>query len=157
MSELAKVVNNEEFKTILPTENEMSKKDLFNSLYDTQPINQLQKIEKFKILGLIPEIVRVPKDNKDIDFETGEVILPEENIIDESSDIVDDDLVDRLRLVILTSEGVYHSYSNTLNKSIAKLIAVFGVQGMKKEEYNLASRTITTKQGIRNVYVLKMI
>ncbi len=88
----------------------MDKKKLFNSVNNTSPVAELIG-KKFKIIGIIPEKVMVPKSQVtgEDDIESGEV-----------------ELVERMRMVILTDQGAYHSFSVSFNSNIVKILNVFG-------------------------------
>lgn len=139
-AELAIIKNVNDLPTLLP---DMDKKELFNMTQESEPIANLTD-KKFKILGIMPEIVQVPPTSGDdaekaTDPFTGEEIL-----------------VDRLRVTLITDVGVYHSFSITFNKALAKAINVFGA------EYTDNTYTISTKMrgsgnGAKAYYVVKVV
>lgn len=99
-NETAIVVKNlEQIPTIMP---DMDEKTLFNTLQESKPIAELAGIE-FKVVGLYPEWVEVPKDQNDENSE----------------------MVERMRLLLLTDKGTFHSFSITFNKAICKAINIF--------------------------------
>lgn len=80
----------------------MDEKELFNTLQESRPIADLAD-QEFKITGLYPEWVELPKDQ----------------------DNPDSELVERMRLLLLTDKGTFHSFSITLNKALCKAITIF--------------------------------
>lgn len=101
-----------EMPMILP--NDVGVKELFNLTQESKPIADLTG-KKFKISGVIPEMVDVNKYSekqiKAADFEEGDT---------------GKELVKRLRLTLITDLGSFHSFSITFNKALAKAFNMFG-------------------------------
>lgn len=125
-----------EIPSIMP---DMDKKELFNAIQETTPINDLTG-KHFKILGLIPEIVEVPRNTDD---ESG---LPFD----------DDDLVERLRVTLITDQGNFHSFSVTLNKALMKAMNVFQEEFLG-QTYEITQKTRGTGKNANNYYLLKSV
>lgn len=103
----------------------MSKKELFNASQDSKPIAELEG-QEFQILGLVPEMVLVNRNNA-VDSE------------DSENPFVDDEQVERLRLMVVTNHGFYHSFSQTFNGALKKAIDMFG-EGFTAETFIFNSR-----------------
>lgn len=121
----------------------MDKKALFNSVQDTQPISDLVG-KKFAIVGLIPEMVDVPKtrgsNGDEIHYEEGE----------------DVEMVNRLRITLITNIGSFHSFSVTFNSALMKMLNLFGVE-YKEMEFEIISKSRGTGKDIKAYYVIKAI
>lgn len=135
-----KVVNVNDIEMMLP--DGMGKKELFNALQETEPVKELVGTE-FKILGFMPEMAQVPKN--DVNTETGEVIEGD-----------GDELVERLRLTIITDAGTYHSYSTSLNKGLAKMLTIFGDE-YKENTYKITTKMLGSGKDMKTVYILKVV
>lgn len=141
LPEYIKSVN--ELPMILP---DMNKKELFNAVQESEPIAQLAG-KKFKMLGIIPENVEVPKYNEK-DLKEGKVAL--------ESDDIGNEMVERLRITLVTNIGVFHSFSFTFNKALAKVINVFGADYIK-EEYVITAKIRGSGNDAKAYYVLKAV
>lgn len=106
---LSVIKNVKDVPMILP---EMDKVELFNLTQESLPVSDLAG-KKFKILGIMPEFVEVPKKSAD-DYPEG--FIPED---------ADVELVERLCITLITDIGVYRSFSVTFNKSLVKAINMF--------------------------------
>lgn len=122
--------------TILP---QMDKKELFNLVQDTTPIAQLVGKE-FKIVALIPEMVLVPKNNEYDEGSKDDFV----QVFDE------DEMVERMRLTMVTDIGVYHSFSITFTGALRKAIEILG------EDFVNYTFELTAKpNGKKMTYVVK--
>ena len=130
-----------ELQPIIPTGTD--KKELFNLIQESEPIASLVG-KKFKINGVIPETVRVPKGNR-VDRETGEYI--------ETADIPDDELVERMKLTLITDKGVYHSFSSTFAAALIKAINIFG-DTWQKETYTITLKMRGSGDGAKAYYTV---
>lgn len=139
-TELAIVKNVNDLPVLLP---EMDKKELFNIVQESEPLANLTD-KKFKILGILPEIVQVPPTSKEgeetpTDPFTGEEIL-----------------VDRLRVTLITDIGVYHSFSVTFNKALAKALNVFGTE-YAENTYTISTKLRGSGNNAKAYYVVKVV
>lgn len=116
---------------ILP---EMDKKELFNTLAESKPLSELVG-ENFSIIGLLPEMVEVPRNAEN----------------EEEELFGSDETVERERLTLMTDKGVYHSFSVTFKKSLMKAYNIFG-NDFINETYELTSK----QKGGKNYYILKV-
>lgn len=139
-AELATISNVNELPMILP---EMDKKELFNILQDSEPLANLTD-KKFKILGIMPEMVQVPPNALD-----GEE-APTDPFTNEPI------LVDRLRVTLITDIGVYHSFSITFNKALAKAINVFGA-AYADNTYSISTKLRGSGASAKAYYVVKVV
>lgn len=78
--------------------------EVFNETGNTQPIANLTQCSDFTIEAIIPERQTVTNT----DESTGEAIIEEV-----------------LKLILVTSEGTYHSFSKTFNKQVFRFINAF--------------------------------
>lgn len=139
-NELATIKNVNDLPTLLP---EIDKKELFNMVQESEPLANLQG-KDFKIIGIMPELVEVPKNGmEDEDSENP--------FVDENTE-----MVERLRVTLITDVGVFHSYSVTFNKALAKAINVFGAE-YTENTYNISSRLRGSGKSAKAYYVVKAI
>ena len=139
--ELAIVKNVNDLPVLLP---EMDKKELFNTLQESEPIANLTG-KKFKILGIMPEVVQVPRNQGD---DNGENFTP---VFDD-----EENLVDRLRVTLITDVGVFHSFSVTFNKALAKALNVFGADYVDNT-YSITMKMRGSGDGAKAYYVVKVV
>lgn len=140
-NEIAIIKTVNDMPIIMPEK--MDKKELFNSVQDTSPLTDLVG-KKFKIVGLIPEMVDVPKtrdgNGDEIHYEEGE----------------DVDMVNRLRITLITDIGTFHSFSVTFNAALMKMLNVFGEE-YKTLSFEISSKSRGTGKEIKAYYVLKAV
>lgn len=105
----------------------LDKKEMFNQLQDTQQIQELQGVE-FKILGIIPEMVPMPKE--------------------EGSD----EIVEKLKINLFTDKGVYHSFSTTLQKGLECALKIFGADYL-----NCVFKITKTSKGKKQYYNIELV
>lgn len=128
----------------LPTlKPDMDKKELFNAIQDSKPLTELVGKE-FKILGIMPEFVDVPKND----------VSDDETIV--TSPFDEDEFVERLRVTLITDIGVYRSFSVTFNNTLTKILNIFG-EDYKDYKYKLANKTKGAGKEMKNYYVIKVL
>lgn len=139
-NEIVAIKNVDELPVIVP--DKMDKKELFNLIQDTAPLADLVG-KKFKVLGILPEKVEVPKtrdgNGDEIHYEDGE----------------DVEMVTRLRLTLITDLGSFHSFSVTFNAAVMKMFNVFG-EDYKGLTFEIISKSRGTGKDIKAYYVLKV-
>ena len=140
-NEIANIKTVNEMPIIMP-EN-MDKKALFNSMQDTSPISDLVG-KKFSIMGMIPEMVDVPKtrdgNGDEIHYEDGE----------------DVEMINRLRITLVTDVGSYHSFSVTFNSALMKMLNVFGAD-YKDMKFEIISKSRGTGNAVKAYYVIRAV
>lgn len=137
-NEIAIMKNVSEMPVIIPEK--MDKKQLFNAIQDTAPVADLVG-KKFAITGILPEMVEVPKNNKDelsaVEDEDGETVM-----------------VSRLRITLITDIGAFHSFSVTLNTALMKMLNVFR-DAYKDMTFEIISKTRGSGKEVKAYYILK--
>lgn len=142
-NELAVVKNVNELPMTLP---DIDKKELFNLLQESKPIADLAG-KKFTIQGIMPEMVEVPKNQPD----------QTENSEGFTAVFSDgEEMVERLRVTLITDKGVYHSFSATFNKALMKAINVFGAD-YTANTYEITMKSRGSGKGVTNYYVVKVV
>lgn len=141
VSNLPGIMSIDDMPIILPN---IDKKELFNSVQETFPINDLVG-QKFKILGIIPEYVDVTNEGffGRTDLTTGEMVDEEK-------------VVKRLRTVILTDLGSFHAFSLTFNKALIKALNVFGDK-LNEYTFTLAQKVKGTGDSATSYYIVKVV
>lgn len=105
----------------------LDRKEMFNAMQATRQVQELQN-QEFKILGIIPEIVPMPKE--------------------EGSE----ELVDKMKLNLFTNLGVFHSFSTTLQMGLEKALRVFG-----KDYVNCVFKIVKTSKGKKQFYNIEIV
>jgi hypothetical protein len=109
----------------------MDKIELFNQLDDAQPLSELTN----------KEFVQVPKNKRSEDD-------IKNNIYEENPD-----MVERLRLTLITDLGMFKSFSIFFNSAIEKAIIMFGALEFQKHTY----RTTIKIENSKSIYKLQIV
>jgi len=114
----------------------MSKTELFNAAQDAEPINKLVN-KNFKVVGVMPQMVSVPKRRIDVEDET---------------DIEEVEMCERMRYTVFTDVGVFHSFSGTFNRALNSAYRYLAEE-FTQTTFDLQSKVNNQKMN----YVLKIV